>query len=161
MRPAIPLLALTLPLDTTVALAVAPLNTNQQAGVVLANVYRQTGRFDQAENAYKEARDVAAHRADLATTLANLRAVYANTKHFDEAERAFKKALAIQRDLAAQNPNAYRPELATTLNNLGNVYGDTHHFDKAEDAYKEALAIRRDLVDENPGAYRPNLVFRP
>jgi hypothetical protein len=36
----------------------------------------------------------------------NLGAVYSNTRRFGDAESAFKEAVAIRRDLIAQNPAA-------------------------------------------------------
>ena len=81
-----------------------------------------------------------------------------DTHRFGDAENAYKEALAVLRDLAAQNPAAYRPDLANTLSNLGNyVNAETHRFGDAENAYKEALAILRDLAAQNPAAYRPDL----
>ena len=44
--------------------------------------------------------------------------VYTRMSRFPDAESVFQEALAIRRDLAAQNPAAYLPYLANVLNNL-------------------------------------------
>jgi hypothetical protein len=69
----------------------------------------------------------------------------------------FREALAIERDLASQNPAVFLPRLAVADGSLGNVYAATKRFDDAERAYNEALAIQRDLSTQNAAAFRPDL----
>src|ERR1700730_16840375 len=104
------------------------------------------------------ARNPAAYRQSLATTLNRLANVYVQTWRFGEAESPLKEALVIGRDLAAQNPAAYRPDLPVTLTDVGLVYALAQRFGEAESAFKEALAIQRDLAAQHPAA-RPRLAI--
>ena len=134
--------------------------------VAMGNLYSDLRRFEDAEEAYKEAleiyRELAEKRPDaylpyLATTQNNLAVLYSNLRRFEDAEEAYKEALEIYRELAEKNPDAYLPDLAMTQNNLGNLYRALRRFEDAESAYKVALEIFRDLADRRPDAYSPYL----
>ncbi|MBF0566068.1 MAG: tetratricopeptide repeat protein [Nitrospirae bacterium] len=132
----------------------------------LGNLYWNTGRFEDAEKAYKEAeeywRELAAsnrdaYLPDLAMTLNNLGALYQNTGRFGDAEKAYKEAQGDYTELAISNRDAYLDNLAMTLNNLGVLYQNTGRFGDAEKAYKEAQGYRRELVATNRADYLPYL----
>jgi tetratricopeptide (TPR) repeat protein len=70
-------------------------------------------------------------------TLNNVAILYSVTQRQAEAEGAYKEALAIRRDLAAQNPEAYRPDVAMTLHNVAYLYSATQRLAEAEGTFKE------------------------
>ena len=77
---------------------------------------------------------------------------------FSQAENLYSEALAIRRQLAADNPAISAPDLARTLNNLGAlVAADSSRLPAAEALYQEALAIRRPLAADNPAVYAPDI----
>ena len=78
---------------------------------------------------------------------------------FTDAEGPYKEAVAILRELAAQNPGVYQPKLAATLSNLGDLYGGMHRFADAEAALKGAADIRRDLAAQYPTVYMGGLLI--
>jgi tetratricopeptide (TPR) repeat protein len=120
----------------------------------LGSVFRETQRFQKAEEVYDEALlirrklveiDPDTHRPELVGTLRNLANVYAETQRFQEAEEAYGEVLSTNRKLAEANPDIYRPHVAGTLNNLAGLYTDTHRIQKAEEAYREASLSSADL----------------
>jgi len=134
--------------------------------VVLGLLYKDLGRFEEAETAYTEALEIRkklaeknpdAYNPDVATTQNNLGVLYWNLGRFEEAETAYTEALEIRKKLAKKNPDAYNPDVAMTENNLGNLYRNLGRFREAETAYIEALEIRKKLAQKNPDTYNPEV----
>jgi tetratricopeptide (TPR) repeat protein len=82
---------------------------------------------------------------------------YYHDRNLEAARSAYGEALAIQRGLAADQPQVYRPDVAATLNNLGIVLSDLRELDGSRRAYEEALAIRRGLAADQPQVYQPDV----
>ena len=132
----------------------------------LANLYKNTQRFKEAEQMHTAALEIRkrlaeanpqAYEPDLATSYNNLALLYSDTQRFKEAEQMHKSALEIYKRLAEANPQAYEPNLATSYNNLANLYSDTQRFNEAAQMYKAALEIYKRLADANQQAYEPYL----
>jgi CHAT domain-containing protein/tetratricopeptide (TPR) repeat protein len=92
---------------------------------VLGELYRETGRFAEAESALKKAATILERGSnpnlELAQTLNSLAGVYLNQNMFSEAEELFKRALAIYATLPAGKPrNIWR---GNGINNLAVLYG--------------------------------------
>ena len=127
-------------------------------GVLLA---RQQ-RFDEAEQAYRQAIDL---KSDLAGAYNNLGILLRKQQRVDEAEQAYRQAIECKSDFA----EAY--------NNLGNLLADQQRLDEAEQAYRQAIDLKSDLagaynnlgnllrkqqrVDEAEQAYRQALEHQP
>ena len=130
----------------------------------LGKLYKELGRFKEAETAYQEELEIfkelaeknpEAYKPDVAGTQNNLGVLHYDLKRFEEAETAYQEALDTYKALKDKNPDAYMPTVATTQNNLGVLYADLGRFVEAETAYTEALDIRKELADKNPDAYMP------
>jgi tetratricopeptide (TPR) repeat protein len=97
----------------------------------LANVYGQTGRFNDAENAYESSIEI--YRRTPGTDLEQARCTmnmaigYEKTGRFDNAERAYESSLETFRSI----PGTER-EQATCIENLAGVYEQTGRFIEAE-----------------------------
>jgi tetratricopeptide (TPR) repeat protein len=134
----------------------------------LGEVYRQLGRFPEAETAYrsslaireaifrKDQLRLAAALNNLATsqvqslqatgagslgvarTLSSMGEVQRAQSRHKEAEGSFERALQIKRDILGPN----HPDIATSLNNLGALRQDAGDMAGAEKMYLEAVAIR-------------------
>ena len=68
---------------------------------------------------------------------------------------AAEEAVAIRRELAAQQPDAFRPDLASSLSNLANSLSDLGRREPA--LAVEAAALHRELAARQPDAFRPHL----
>jgi len=92
---------------------------------VLGELYRETGRFAEAESALKKTVTILERgpnpNLELAQTLNSLAGVYLNQNMFSEAEELFKRALAIYATLpAGKLQNVWR---GNGINNLAVLYG--------------------------------------
>ena len=108
----------------------------------LAGLYRDQGRYADAEPLYKRAlaiyeKALGPDHPHVATSLNNLAGLYVNQGRYDAAEPLFKRALAISEK--ALGPD--HPDVATSLNNLALLYRNQGRYDAAEPLYKRALAI--------------------
>jgi CHAT domain-containing protein/tetratricopeptide (TPR) repeat protein len=120
----------------------------------LALVYRDQGKYAEAEGLYKRAlaireQALGADHPDVAQTLNNLALVYGDQSKYAEAEGLHKRALAIRE----QALGADHPDVAQTLNNLANLYRNQGKYAEAEGLYKRALAIR----EQARGADHPDV----
>jgi tetratricopeptide (TPR) repeat protein len=94
---------------------------------------------------------------DLAAALQELGNRLGEVGRHHDALPPTEEAVAIRRELAAQNP-AFRADLAMALNNLGiRLHGVGRHHD-ALPPTEEAAAIYRQLAAQNP-AFRPDLAM--
>ncbi len=108
----------------------------------LAELYREQGRFGQAEPLFLRAlaiqeQQLGADHPAVATTLNNLALLYKSQGRYGQAEPLYLRALAI----GEQQLGADHPEVATTLNNLANLYKNQGRYAEAEPLYLRALAI--------------------
>jgi tetratricopeptide (TPR) repeat protein len=109
----------------------------------LAVVYREQGKYADAEGLYKRALAIyektrGADHPDVANILNNLAGVYWDQGKYADAEELFKRVLTIEEKASG----AGHPDVATTLNNLALVYWNQGKYADAEELHKRALAIR-------------------
>ena len=130
----------------------------------LANLYKNTQRYSDAELLFKEALEIcrrlsaanpSVYEPNVARTLNNLAILYQHTRRYFDAEEMYKEVLKIYRRLSAANPSAYEPDVARTLNNLAALNHNTQRYSDAEEMYKEAQEIYRRLSSVNPSVYEP------
>jgi tetratricopeptide (TPR) repeat protein len=126
----------------------------------LGNVYRETHRLQQADEAYREAYDIymglaadPAYMQDLANTLNSIGVLYCDMRRLEEAKEVFGESLAMRR-LSPDAPKSYLFAEAGTLNNLANMYLETHRLKEAEVYYGEALKAYSELSQADQKRYR-------
>ena len=116
----------------------------------LGALYWKVGRFEEANNAYKEAivireqvvdKNLENNLPNVAMTQNNLGALYYDLGKYEEAENAYKKALQIRKKLATKSPEPYLPKVADTQNNLAILYMDMGNLEEAEKCIIEVLKI--------------------
>lgn len=126
--------------------------------------YKRGGRFQQAQELLREALEIYRAKAEIlpeiylpqvASVCVNLAQV--SYGHPKEQEKLHLEALAIRRELAAQQPEQYRIALADASGNLGSFYSNNGRPKEAERLLGEALEMYRDLAQSWPEAHRPNL----
>ena len=138
----------------------------------LGVLYKQLGRFAEAEKALEQALDLrrtlrqespdmAEVTQDLAATLYDQGTVLARiANQQSRAREAYREALNLQEDLAnGHKDNAnYRRDQARTLNNLGILLLRVQ-CKESEKAFLKAIDIYKELVSNNPGvsSYRLQL----
>jgi tetratricopeptide (TPR) repeat protein len=130
----------------------------------LGNLYRRTtGRLDEAEPNYTEARKILQELArthpgesdyqfNLSTILNNLGVLYFRTDRPGDAEDAYKEAIRVLQELppGQQATAKYQADLAGTYRNLGNLYLDVGQLDKAEEALQKAAEVADQLARGHP-----------
>jgi len=89
----------------------------------LGEVYRNLGRFDEAEPLYHQAlaideQTIGPEHPDTAIDLNNLATLYYNQGRYDEAEPLYRRALAIYEKVRGPG----HPETAANLNNLAVLF---------------------------------------
>ncbi|MGH3933617.1 MAG: AAA family ATPase [Pseudonocardiaceae bacterium] len=92
---------------------------------------------------------------DIALAALEVAGVLATWGRRVEAVAPTEEAVALRRNLAADNP-AYAPDLAMALNNLGVCYREVGRRAEAVAPTEEAVALRREQAADNP-AYAPDL----
>jgi CHAT domain-containing protein/Flp pilus assembly protein TadD len=108
----------------------------------LAELYRESGRYEQAERTFLEALDLyrsslgRAHR-ETGYALNNLAILYRTTGQYALAEKLYHEATAIFR----RSLPAGHPDLAIHLNNLALLYDSAGLYDLAQPLYQEAIGI--------------------
>jgi len=108
----------------------------------LAELYREQGKYDDAEPLYKRALEISekslgsAH-PDVASSLNNLASLYQHQGKYDDAEPLFKHALVIRE----KSLGSAHPDVASSLNNLASLYQHQGKYDDAEPLFKRALEI--------------------
>jgi serine/threonine protein kinase/tetratricopeptide (TPR) repeat protein len=124
-----------------------------------STLYRDTGRFSEAETALKKARAIQeklvkrySHEPDahkyLADTYHHLGILYSTTNQLKKAEDAFNHAYTIHRWLAGRHPEVpqYQFDLASTWANLGLVYGNTGRLKEAENTFLQIRGLYEKLT---------------
>ena len=108
----------------------------------LAGLYRNQGRYAEAEPLYKRAlaiheKALGPDHPDVATALNNLAELYRYQGRYAEAEPLYKRSLAIVEK--ALGPD--HPDVAKALNNLAELYHEQDRYADAEPLYKRSLRI--------------------
>lgn len=123
---------------------------NLSASLVnLANLYRSTGRFENAEplllKAQELKRKLSATDLNYSRLLNNLALLYADTGRYEKAEPIYLEAVEIRRKTIGPD----NPDNASLLNNLARLYKDTGRYNKAEELYLRALELRKRVNRED------------
>jgi CHAT domain-containing protein/tetratricopeptide (TPR) repeat protein len=154
--------------ESNVAMARSQLGPdNKVTGIllsVLGNLYRDNGRFADAENALKAAVLILEHGSgpnlDLASALTNLGGVYLNQEMFPEAETLFKRALALFDKLPADKQRDVMR--GNSINNLAVLYGMQANIkaqagqkDAANAAYDNMIAMINEVIPLWSKAFGP------
>lgn len=108
----------------------------------LSDLYRQEGKYVEAEMFYKRALSIIEKilgPADpaLATTLNGLGALYAEERRYSDATSIYERAIYVLEK--AQLGDSV--DMAYLVNNLANVYHDTGDLRHAEELYQRSLSI--------------------
>ncbi len=108
----------------------------------LAELYREQGRYGQAEPLFLRAlaireQQLGADHSLFATTLNNLANLYYCQGRYGEAEPLYLRAVTI----SEQQLGADHPTVATHLNNLANLYRAQGRYGEAEPLYLRAVTI--------------------
>jgi CHAT domain-containing protein/tetratricopeptide (TPR) repeat protein len=120
----------------------------------LATVYREQGKYDEAERLYHRAFTIfekasGRDHPNVAGTLNNLAIVHEAQGKYGEAEGLYQRALAIfERALGGNHSN-----VAMTLNNLAILYRKQSKYGEAVGLYQRTLAIREKAL----GRGHPNV----
>jgi len=129
----------------------------------LALLYRNQGRYTEAEALYKRALAIAKKvfgfdHPKLSIYQNNLALLYKNQSRYAEAELLYKRNLEIDKKLLGFE----HPKVAISLNNLASLYSDLERYDEAELLYKQALEISKKALGINHleiATYFNNLAF--
>jgi tetratricopeptide (TPR) repeat protein len=130
----------------------------------LGHVWQQTGRPDQAEEAYglslkirqrlaRERPEDQQYQDKLAASHNNLAVLYERTKRADRAEGEYEEALAIRDRLLRAHPNVseYRRAVGLCHSNMGWLYLTyLNQFSKAEASLRQAREVHERLAREHP-----------
>ncbi|MBK8206136.1 MAG: tetratricopeptide repeat protein [Planctomycetes bacterium] len=109
----------------------------------LANVLRDTGRIEQAEDAYREALDLfgSQQRGPFAVTLSNRAALLHRTGRIEAARHGYEQALSIARI------GGHTRSEGQILTKLAVLCSETGHVEEAETLYMQALDQHRQCGD--------------
>jgi len=118
----------------------------------LADLYRDQGRYADAEPLYQRSLDISektlgAEHPAVATSMNNLAGLYQDQGRYAEAEPLYQRSLAIlERTFGPGHPS-----VATSLNNLAGLYQTQGRYPEAEPLYQRSLAIlERTFGPEHP-----------
>ena len=117
---------------------------------VLGEVYRELGRYDQAQSLLEEGlsrrRSLPGERhAETAKILHSLAILAYRRQDYGSADSLLHQALALRRETLGE----HHPKVAENMNDLAVVLRKQGRLDEAESLYRKALAIRRDVLGEN------------
>lgn len=114
----------------------------------LATVYRELGRYAEAEPFARRASAIAERSGNLRTQagcLVELATIAGRRGRRDEAEKNLQSALGLFE--RALGPDSER--VSAALNNLGNLYYDESRFPEAEKCHLRAIAIKEKTLGPN------------
>ncbi len=145
--------------EKTVTLSRAQFGADHKnTGILLSQLgylYRDSGRFADAENALKTAITVlergSGPNLDLAQAINNLGGVYLNQELYPEAEKLFQRALGLYEKLpAGKQRNIWRGNginnLAVLYGNQANTLADNGQSIEASAAYDRVIAMLNEVI---------------
>ena len=118
-----------------------------RASTNLASLYKEQGRYADAEPLYKRALTANEHTLGpdhplTLDTANNLAALYQATRRYDEAEQLYKRTLeAKERALGAEHP-----QTLSIVDKLATLYGEQGRFGDAEPFQRRALEARERIL---------------
>ena len=123
----------------------------------LANLYKNTQRFKEAEQMHTAALEIRkrlaeanpqAYEPDLAMSYNNLAILYYTTQRFKEAEQMYKAALEIYKRLAEANPQLYSSKQAECLFGLADSQIKQEKYSEAIAPLEEALGFYKKEAEQ-------------
>lgn len=133
----------------------------------LGNVWRQTGRLEQAENAYRAALSyrkrpvahfpaVAGDRWALAWSYNNLGLLLKEKGRPDDVETVVRMAVDLLKQLAPDFPNnpEYQNYLAGTIVNLAQICRDSNEYSQARELLKNAVPHHEAALKGDPSSLK-------
>jgi tetratricopeptide (TPR) repeat protein len=116
----------------------------------IANLYKQQGKYTEAEPFYLRAlvvseEQLGTNHLNTAAIFNNIAELYRFMGRYTEAEPLYRRSLAIyEEQLGADHPFT-----STSLNNLAGLYESTGRYSEAEPLYLRSLAIREEQLGAN------------
>jgi esterase/lipase superfamily enzyme len=110
----------------------------------LAGLYRDAGRYDEAERNYKEAIEIrrSVDPDQYPDSLNDLGLLYWDISRYGEAEQLFKQVVGLYREKLGPN----HEYVATAATNLGLLYRDMGRYEDAENVMLQGKTIREKLT---------------
>jgi CHAT domain-containing protein/tetratricopeptide (TPR) repeat protein len=120
----------------------------------LAKLYREQGRYSDAEPLFKRSLAIREQvlgldHLDVAYSLNDLAGLHLEQGHYTDAERAFKRSIAV----LEKSVGAEHPTFAGALSNLAWLYFKESRYSEAEPLYRRALIIKESSL----GAEHPSV----
>jgi tetratricopeptide (TPR) repeat protein len=125
----------------------------------LANMYKKTGRFTEAEPLYSQSIAIRKKASgefspDHVNALNNLASLYNVQGRYQEAEALFKKVMDLSKNIYSPDKIEYtRP-----ITNLAGLYKTMTRYPEAEGLYNEVLTTRQKTIGENNLDYASALI---
>ena len=112
----------------------------------LAEIFRLTGRFSDAESLYRRALKIdeelyGSQHPEVATVLNNLALLLESTARFNEAEQLSRKALKIDMEVYGEDHH----RIAKDVSSLATIVEHKNQFSEAEEYYLKALHINEKI----------------
>ena len=134
----------------------------------LADIYRETSRFDDSEEYYERVIECYRLLADISHTfeddlsgsLCGIAKLYCDNHRYDKSEMCYEEALALRKRILKDSPTVYNElALLATLYDFSALYRATQQDDKLEELYKTTIECATCLVRNNPPKYETYLVY--
>lgn len=128
--------------------------------------YAMSGNLDEAEKKFLEAISLLkinqhlnyySYNSRMISLYTNLSSIVSGKRDFDKAIEYQKKALAINKELAKDNPIRYQLSISRSYNNIGFAYYGLNRYDDALENYLAAVKIREELVTINAQRFNYDL----
>jgi tetratricopeptide (TPR) repeat protein len=124
--------------------------------IYLGRLYQRAGKLAAAEEAFKQARDVAERAGDARDVMVadgSLGDVRVATGDLAGALATYEATLATAQALAAQDPSVteWQRDLSVSFNKIGDVQSARGNLDGALQAYQDGLEIAEKLAAQDPG----------
>lgn len=120
----------------------------------LANLYKYTGLYTQAEVLFKDALEIDREilgegHSDYSISLSNLASLYQDQGKYAQAEILFQKALELDKEILGKNHSGY----LASLNNLADLYRVQGKYKEAEVLLEKAVKICEVVLGEEHHDY--------
>lgn len=129
----------------------------------LANLYKETHRYEESEVQFKTAMEIQERLAKnnpnvfetaLARTQVNLANLYFDIKRYGESKILYESAMEIYKRYIESHPSLYRPFLSIIFHNLSNLYGQEKSYSAAYEINSKQLTIISDNFNNNANEWK-------
>jgi hypothetical protein len=129
--------------------------------IILADLYRNSSRPQDAEDSYNEAlglwrrlaKSQSAYRLNVAITLRELAWLLYMMSRPEEGETSINEALSLFEEISKEKPDAYNSEIARSLVIKGAIYEASCSITESEEAYQQSLELYKSLAAKEPDRY--------